>query len=135
MDARLRKRHKFIWIFLAPIITVLAVLASKDLSFSSEETMLISKNETGKVLKQMENEEIRMILIENLGKNLLQVQIKSPMKATSSILFGLTENSEKESVLGQLEGVGTYSFQVKEIIEGILIKDAIKNQQILKLEF
>nr|WP_299343219.1 hypothetical protein [Allomuricauda sp.] len=135
MDAALRKRHKYMWLVIAPVMVVLIVLASKDLSFSSNTGMLEQKSGPGKILKTVENGKIQVFLMEDSEKYLLQVTLKSPIRATSSVLVGLTDDSKKELVLGQLEGVGTYSFQVSESIEGILLKDPIKNQQILKLEF
>ncbi len=135
MDKTLRKRHKFIWIVLTPLLLVLLIWATKDLNFSQSHKTVNLDSTPSSVVAKAENEEIRAILLKNSEGNLLEIEVKSPLPATSSVVFALKGTSERESLLGQLEGVGTYRFQVEGDVRGILVQDVIKKQSVLKLEF
>ncbi|TAI46850.1 hypothetical protein [Flagellimonas allohymeniacidonis] len=135
MDAKLRKRHKIIWIVLAPVLMVLLIWVAKDLGFSQNSEIVKLETTSSTAMAKAENEKVSAVLLNNQERSILEIVVKSPLRSTSSVVFALTGTQERETLLGQLEGVGSYSFQVEEGVKGIIIKDPIKKQSILKLEF
>lgn len=131
MDAGLRKRHKYIWLFLAIVIPILLILVIKDLDFSQTTDANHTTEALSNPINQVKHNLMDAVVIEKDGAGVLELNVKQPLKSASSIIFSLNDNQE----IGQIEGVGTYSFALKTEIGGIIIKDVIKNQEILKLEF
>ncbi|WP_435624885.1 hypothetical protein [Flagellimonas sp.] len=135
MDYRLRKRHKWIWMVLTPVLAILLFLSARNLDFfPASETIPIGKAE-GNIVKETENDEIKAILSNTSRQYLLNIWVKTPLKSTSSVVYEINVNGEKGRVLGQLEGEGSYVFPSRSMIKGFVVMDEIKNQQILKLEF
>ena len=135
MDYRLRRRHKWMWLILTPILAILLFLSAKNLDFFPSIDTLQTDNVEGNVVKEIENAEIKAILSNTSEQYLLNIWVKNPLKSTSSVVYAINPNGEKGEVLGQLEGKGNYVFSSKANIDGFLVMDEIKNQQILKLEF
>ena len=135
MDYRLRRRHKWMWLILTPILAILLFLSAKNLDFFPSMDTLQMDNVEGNVVKEIENAEIKAILSNTSEQYLLNIWVKNPLKSTSSVVYAINANGEKGEVLGQLEGKGNYVFSSKANIDGFLVMDEIKNQQILKLEF
>ncbi|WP_422861588.1 hypothetical protein [Flagellimonas sp. W118] len=131
MDAGLRKRHKYIWLFLAIVIPILLILVIKDLDFSQTADTNHTIESLSNPIDQAKHNLMDAVVIEKDGARVLEMNVKQPLKSASSIILSLNDNQE----IGQIEGVGTYSFPLKSEIRGIIIKDVIKNQEILKLEF
>lgn len=131
MDSGLRKRHKYIWLFLAVVIPVLLILVIKDLDFRETTGMNQTSEALASPIYHAEHDLMDVVVIEKGGARVLELNVKKPLKNASSVIFSLTENQE----IGQIEGVGVYSFPLKNEVGGIIIKDVIKSQEILKLEF
>ena len=135
MDYRLRRRHKWMWLILTPILAILLFLSAKNLDFFPSIDTLQTDNVEGNVVKEIENAEIKAILSNTSEQYLLNIWVKNPLKSTSSVVYAINPNGEKGEVLGQLEDKGNYVFSSQANIDGFLVMDEIKNQQILKLEF
>ena len=135
MDYRLRKRHKWMWMIISPVLAILLFLSAKNLDFfPASETFPMGKVE-GNLVNETENDEIKAILSNTSEQYLLNIWVKTPLKSTSSVVYEINSKGEKGAVLGQLEGEGSYVFPSKSMIKGFVVIDEIKNQQILKLEF
>ena len=135
MDYGLRKRHKWMWMIISPVLAILLFLSAKNLDFfPASETFPMEKVE-GNVVKETENGEVKAILSNTSQQYLLNIWVKTPLKSTSSVVYEINSKGEKGAVLGQLEGEGGYVFSSKSMIKGFVVIDEIKNQQILKFEF
>ncbi|WP_422859167.1 hypothetical protein ACOKFD_17955 [Flagellimonas sp. S174] len=135
MDYRLRTRHKWMWMILTPTLAILLFLSGKNLDFFSSSENLYMAEVKGNVVEEIENAEIKVVLSNTSEQYLLNIWLKSPLRATSSVVYEINGKGEKGAVLGQLQGIGNYSFPSTGIIKGFIVMDEIKNQQILKLEF
>ncbi|PWL37785.1 hypothetical protein DKG77_13505 [Flagellimonas aquimarina] len=129
MDANLRKRHKYNWLLLAIIMPILLVLIIKDLDFDPHE------NGAQESTSSASNDMVNIDLIQTANAYIVELNVKSPLKSAASIVYALDKKGVKGTKLGQINGVGSYTFPSEKEINGILIQDVIKNQEILKLEF
>lgn len=134
MDAQLRKRHKYIWLVLAVVLPVLLVFVIKDLDFSSQKA-ITEQLARGSILKEIKTDAIHATLRKQDSGYLLEVNLKQPLQSASNLLQGVVGTSKDVFVIGQLEGVGLYRFDLDRDIDGIMIYDAFKEQEIQKLEF
>lgn len=129
MDADLRKRHKYSWLLLAILLPILLVFIIKDLDFNQFENISQETNASSS------NDMVDANLSKSKGTYVLELNVKSPLKSASSIVYALNMKGQKDSKLGLINGVGSYTFPSKKEIKGIIIQDVLKNQEILKLEF
>ncbi|MFS4456319.1 hypothetical protein [Maribacter sp. 2304DJ31-5] len=136
MTAGQRKAHKFIWLCIVTVIPVILFLAVKDLNFTaSNENLLLDRASNGaSVSKQIKNNMINVDLMINGNGKVINILLKKPLRSTSSLVYVL-ENGKRGELLGQLSGVGKYSFETMVDLEGILVYDAIKEVEISKLFF
>ncbi len=129
MDAYLRKRHKYSWLLLAIILPILLILIIKDLDFNQPENISYEPNGSSS------NDMVAASLIKSKGTYILELNIKSPLRSATSVVYALDMKGEKGTKLGQINGAGSYTFPSEKEIQGIIIQDILKNQEILKLEF
>lgn len=129
MDANLRKRHKYSWLLLAIILPILLILIIKDLNFNQPENISYETNGSSS------NNMVDANLTKSDGAYILELNVKYPLKSASSVIYALDMKREKGTKLGQIKGVGSYTFPSEKEIQGIIIQDVLKNQEILKLEF
>ncbi|UII80661.1 hypothetical protein [Flagellimonas sp. CMM7] len=129
MDADLRKRHKYSWLSVAIVLPILLVFIIKDLDFNQHENVSQETNASSS------SDIVDTNLTRSKGAYILELNVKSPLKSASSVVYALNMKGEKDSKLGLINGVGSYSFPSKKEIKGIVIQDVLKNQEILKLEF
>lgn len=113
-----RKAHKFIWVLLAVGLPILLFFIIRNLDFSSTQTYS-QKNQIDAKMKE--------------GK--VEIELNTPFASPSAVVYELNQGGKKGHVLGQLEGMGTYTFQASENSMGILVLDEIKNEELLKMEF
>jgi len=135
MDASLRKRHKYIWRSLAVMLPILLITIIKDLDFNPIKG---SGHAPGAILKPIKWEKHDLVdaaITEKAGARVLELKVKQPIKSASSIVFVWSKNGGRNQEIGQIGGVGTYAFPLESEIGGIIIKDIIKNQEILKVSF
>ena len=118
MIARQRKAHKLIWMGLAIAIPILLFFASKNLDFSS--------------VQNPSQEE--QLVVKMVGDN-VQIELNTPLASPSAVVYELTQDHKAGQVLGQLEGIGEYTFQASKTTKGVLVLDKIKNEELLKIEF
>lgn len=134
MDAQLRKRHKYIWLVLAVVLPVLLVFVIKDLDFSSQKA-ITEQLADGSILKEIKTDNIHAVIRKQDSGYILEVNLKTPLQSASNLLQGVGDTSKDVFVIGQLEGIGLYRFDLDRDIDGIIIYDALKEQEIQKLEF
>ncbi|MEX0314578.1 MAG: hypothetical protein AB3N18_10400 [Allomuricauda sp.] len=120
---------------LAVVLPILLVIVIKDLDFNPTERPSNTSEIATNSIKQVEHDVMDMTIVKNTDAYVLQLNLKQPLKSASSVVYGLSGNEGENHAIGQIEGVGSYTFQLNGEIQGILIKDVIKNQEILKLEF
>ncbi|WP_190811360.1 hypothetical protein [Flagellimonas sp. S3867] len=131
MDAGLRKRHKYIWLLLTLVLSTLLIMVIKSLNFNPRVESSYASEEVADPIKEAKHDVMDVTVVKTVDAHVLELNVKQPIKSASSVIFTLDENQK----IGQLEGIGTYTFQLENEISGIIIKDVIKNQEILKLEF
>ncbi len=134
MDAQLRKRHKYIWLVLVVMLPVLLGFVIKDLNFSSQKT-ITKQLANGSILKEIKTDNVHAVLRKQDSGYLLEVNLIKPLQSASNLLQGVADTSKEVFVIGQLEGMGLYRFDLDQDIQGIMIYDALKKQEIQKLEF
>lgn len=120
---------------LAPVLATLLFLSAKSLVFFPSSENIEMNGIKGNVVKEVENDEIKVVLSNTSEHYLLNIWVKTPLKSTSSVVYEINSKGEKMMVLGQLQGEGGYVFSSKSFIRGFVVMDEIKNQQTLKLEF
>lgn len=116
MIASQRSAHKFIWLGMAVAVPILLFFTISTLDFSVAE---ISQKE--------------QVTVQKVGSN-IEIQLNRPFVSPSAVVYELS-SSGTSKILGQLQGVGDYSFEATSEAIGILIKDEIKKKELLKVEF
>ena len=131
MTSGLRKAHKITWLLIAVVGTIFLFFAINELNFDSQkETQTTSTNESLSS-NVAENDWIQM----TLGAGKLEVILKKSLKASSSVVYALSESGERGNAIGQVSEVGIYQFDLKAPVKGILILDEIKDVELTKLNF
>ncbi len=120
MIAGQRRAHKYIWIGILVLLPMLMILAVKDLDFSAADASGTSTD---------------LPVSVSLNGQSVSIQVNTPFKSTSSLVYEMLADGSKGAVLGQLEGRGTYDFPVSEATKGIYVVDPIKDVELLKMEF
>ena len=135
MTSGLRKAHKYIWLLIAVSVPMLIIFSIKDLDVFSSKSDLTSEIESTKynVIKVAENNLIKVSLIKKDATNSVEVILKSTLKNPSSLVYELQKNNEKGALIGQLTTVGIYNFNTKELLNGIVVYDSLKDVIITKI--
>ncbi len=120
MIAGQRKAHKYIWIGIAVVLPLLMFLAIKDLDFTSART----SDASGELPVSF-----------SLSGQSLKIQVDTPLKSTASLVYEMYTDGSRGNILGQLEGRGSYEFLISPGTKGIYIMDAIKKEELFKIEF
>lgn len=133
MTSGQRKAHKVLWLLLVIIIPAIIVFAVKDLDIFNpvENEFADIESSKKKVLKSSENELIKVSLYENS----IEIILKSALKNSSSVVYGLDDNEKKGQLIGQISNVGIYSFKTSKQLKGIVVFDVLKETEITKLIF
>ena len=134
MTSGLRKIHKYIWLFLAITVPAIMFLSIKNLDiFSPKKNASTITLETSKknAIASTENNVIKASLFETH----VEIILKSTLKNSSSIVYEMDTKGNRSSIIGQLTTVGIYKFDINNLLNGIIIYDALKNVEITKLTF
>ncbi len=135
MNGKQRRFHTYIWLFIAVVLPVLMIMAIKDLSYGSMINQPISGTTEPATALILEQEMLKTEIITASGTTRLQIFVKKPIQHPSALVYTLNKMGEKDLLLGQLEGVGKYSFELPNVINGIVLYDAIKDMEIEKMIF
>lgn len=130
-----RRYHVYIWLLIAVVMPVLMILGVKDLSYRSiKQTATSDIPKAGSSLV-LEQELLKTEILSGSGTTMLNIYLKKPIQHPSALVYTLNDSGEKDQYLGQLEGVGKYSFELPSTVNGILLYDAIKDMEIEKMTF
>ncbi|MDY8134551.1 hypothetical protein [Aquimarina sp. 2201CG5-10] len=135
MTSGLRNTHKIIWILLiiaVPILIILSVQSIKEPLFSDNDELFISETSNQRTILEDQNFLIH-IKEQNTG-NVLHIILKKPLKSASSLVYGITTDTQKEVYIGTLNNTGQYSFDIDKLIKKVKIYDEIKQNDILNIE-
>ncbi len=113
-----RKSHKYIWLVITIVMPILLVMALNDLSFSSESNSV-----------KMEK------LTVSLKDSIVQIELTQPFQSPSPVVYELDDKGRSGKILGQLKGIGKYKFSASKAVNGIVVMDAIKKEELFKIEF
>ena len=119
MIASQRKAHKFIWLGLTGLISILLVIVISGLKFSS------TSGETPQIPLETELTKDNTVLI----------RLNEPLKTPSALVYEIDAKEELGAVLGELSEKGAYKFTLSKDAAGITIVDNIKNQKIYTTTF
>ncbi len=120
MIAKQRKAHKLVWLLMAVVAPILLFFAIKDLDFAAN----IKATETTEQFK-----------VDLAKDRTVLITLSKPLPSSSSVLYEIDAAGKLGKVMGQLQGKGTYKFQVSEAASGIAIVDKIKNENIYTTTF
>ncbi len=135
MTGRQRRLHTYIWLVIAVVLPILMIMAVKDLSYGSIISQPISDKTEPATALVLEQEMLKTEIITASGTTRLQIYVKKPIQHPSALVYTLNDMGEKDLLLGQLEGVGQYSFDLPTAINGIVLYDAIRDMEIEKMTF
>lgn len=137
MTSGLRKAHKYIWLLIIISIPILVVSSIKNLDVFSSKFDSTSKIEAtiSNVIKVAENDLIKVSLIKKNSINSIEIILKSTLKNPSSLVYELHKDNKKGAFIGQLTTVGIYNFNTKELLNGIVVYDSLKDVIITKILF
>ena len=133
MTSGQRKAHRYIWLLITVLVPLVIIFAIKDLNIFFSENNTASNFETSKkeVLKQSENDLIKV----SVHKSSIEIILKSTLKNSSAVVYATDTKGNKKDLIGQLTTTGIYNFNINNLPKGILIYDALKEEDITKLEF
>ena len=117
MIASQRKAHKWIWVLIGITVPIALFFILTNLNFSRME---IDQTEDQLIVQKVDNR--------------VEIVLHRPFVSPSTVVYGLSPSGKSE-VLGQIQGVGTYSFKVKKETNGLLIRDELKKKELFKVEF
>ncbi len=137
MNYKLRKAHKYIWLFIIIVLPPLIMFSIKDLDLSSSKNTSIKneKSSTNKLIKVSENELVKVSWLQKEDMKSVEVILKTPLKSASSLVYTLTKNGEKGILIGSVSTVGIYQFDFQKPFDGIVIYDTLKETTITQLLF
>lgn len=118
MIAGQRSAHKVIWLLLIITIPVLLFFAINELKFNTIEVTT----------------ESQVLEVELVDKK-LNLTLNTPFKSASTVVYELNKTGKSGVPIGQLQGVGNYSFHVSNDITGIVVVDVIKERELYKIKF
>ncbi len=117
------------------VLPLLIFGAVRHLSFGPQSPYKSGESESEINALVVEQDWIRTAVIDNSDETLLHIRLKKPLKFPSALVYTLDKWGNKDQFLGQLHGIGDYEFPLTSSFEGILFYDAIKEEEIEKLEF
>ena len=135
MTSGQQSAHKFIWIAMVIVLPLLIFSSIRHLNFDVQTTTMSEESEMGNNTLVVEQDWIRTAVVNNNDETTLQIRLKTPLKHPSALVYTLNKWGQKDQLLGQLQGIGDYEFRLDTPFEGILLYDAIKEEEIEKLEF
>ena len=136
MILKQRKRHKYIWLTIAMILPIAMFFAAKNVSFHQVEKKMPQLANKTNAMARATNKQLEIALVKTTNASYtLEIQLKEPLVSTSSLVYGLDATGNKGVLLGQLNGIGDYNFVSRKSVSGIVVHDAIKGNEILKLKF
>lgn len=130
-----RRAHKYFWISIVIVLPLLIFSAVRHLSFGPQSPYLTTESELGNNALVVEQDWIRTAVVEKKDSYALHIRLKKPLKHPSALVYTLDQMGQRDQLLGQLQGIGDYEFTLDTSFEGILLYDAIKEENIEKLEF
>ena len=130
-----QRAHKIIWIVMVIILPLLIFIVIRDINFDVQSSDISGESELRNNALVVEQDWIRTVLVDINEKTLLQIRLKKPLKNPSALVYTLNKRGQKDRLLGQLQGMGDYEFSLDTPFEGIILYDAIKEEEIEKLEF
>jgi hypothetical protein len=119
MTSGLRKIHRFAWLFIGIAGIIFLIFTIKDLNFYRSHSVL------------KDNEQVKVIM----DKGQLILEVKTSLKSCSSVVYAVDSDGQKGEVLGQVQAEGLYRFELKKPINGVIIYDEIKENELIKLNF
>ncbi|WP_298900279.1 hypothetical protein [uncultured Psychroserpens sp.] len=137
MTSGLRKAHKFIWLLLIITVPIIMFFSVKDLEFFTDKQAKEMSFELGdyRIVATDENEVLKAAILKNEDSIKIDIEIKTPLKASSAEVYELNQNKEKGRFLGPMSKAKTYSFYLNNDATGILVFDTLKGTEITKLIF
>lgn len=142
MIAKLRRRHKAIWIILIVVIAPLFVISILSRNTIEITNPLLEEevSHNGEVIKSLDDSQIAVQIVqEENGEFFLFLDIKEPVKAPlPSLYLDITgkEKIEESVFVANVGGRGTYKFPIKnKDAVGVLFYSSITNNNIATLKF
>ena len=116
-------------------IPVISFLALRGVTFSKTEGSAQFTGIEYDSFVLTENQELgAMVEGEGEGSELM-IKLFKPLKSASTLVYSIDDNGNQGKLLGQVSGIGEYSFELSAPTRGIILYDAIKEVEIEKLEF
>ena len=136
----LRNRHRSIWILLAVILPAAFVVAYLIIPARPEGKFLPNNQRVANPGAVTTNQSITANLIGSPDQGLtLEVRLSQPLKS-SFVTAYISSDDQKwpgnALLLGTLQGIGTYQFEIKEeqVRTTLILYDEIKQQPIKGIE-
>ena len=130
-----RRIHGLIWAFLGVMLSVLMIISLQHIPATSKKSAEVLKTPESTSSLNFDQDWIRTTIIQSREGSKLQIVLRESIKYPSALVYTLDKQGERDILLGQLFGVGNYSFQLPQELGGILLYDEIQGVEIEKLEF
>ena len=134
MNRSQRHIHRWVWLSIIIILPLAIYFSLKDVSFNQYghgDTASIATNDQKLVYEEAG---LTATVLESAEGNKLQLILGEPLKNASVLVYIPGSNGQKDRLLGQLKGVGTYVYNLNTRPEEIILYDAIKETEIKRLE-
>ncbi len=134
MNRSQRHIHRWVWLSIIIILPLAIYFSLKDVSFNQYghgDTVSIATNDQKLVYEEAG---LTATVLESAEGNKLQLILGEPLKNASVLVYIPGSNGQKDRLLGQLKGVGTYVYNLNTRPEEIILYDAIKETEIKRLE-
>ena len=125
MNRAQRKAHGRIWGILFLVIPLLLFWALTP--------VIPTESFTPPVLVQVEEGQ-QKILVQVQFDSLLHIRVNSPLASAATGVLVLSEDGKEEQLVGQLEGTGSYSFELDQKPQRVRLVDLIKENELYTLE-
>lgn len=135
MNKGQRRTHRTTWLLIAVSIPVLIFIALNGRSFVDMNDFITSDLMEKGTSLVIEREGFSTAIVTENKRSQLLINLNQPLKHPSALVYTIDDNGNMDELLGQLQGVGTYSFDLPEAFSGILIYDKIKDVEIEKMVF
>ena len=136
----LRNRHRSIWILLAVVLPIAFVGAYLIIPERPEGRILLNNQRVANPGAVITNQTITANLIGSPDQGLtLEVRLPQPLKSSFVTAYISSDDQEwpgNALLLGTLQGIGTYQFEIKEeeIRTRLILYDEIKQELIKSIE-
>lgn len=125
MNRAQRKAHGRIWGILFLVIPLLLFWALRP--------VIPTESFTPPVLVQVEEGQ-QKIPVQVQFDSLLHIRVNSPLASAATGVLVLSEGGQEEQLVGQLEGTGSYSFELDQKPQRVRLVDLIKENELYTLE-